>query len=257
MNLAQAIKMAAKSIFSNKGRSALTMLGIIIGLAAVMVLVSYAQGQNMAINAYYEKMGTNIINVSAYEWGRSNNNVGKKLYDYCLKLDNVAGVSPMGYIYSSPTIKYESKTLSQNQNNGMGKMAMSSMGGGGGSNQDNYPQIYLGNDKFGLCNGYTISKGRDLSYLEIEKLSQVCVLGSATAEFLFSFADPVGKTITINGRPFRVVGVYQSKASGLDLGSSQDAYWMEDSIKRMDRMILLPHTMTRYFNDNQDRKSVV
>ncbi len=251
MNLAQAIKMAAKSIFSNKGRSALTMLGIIIGLAAVMVLVSYAQGQNMAINAYYEKMGTNIINVSAYEWGRSNNNVGKKLYDYCLKLDNVAGVSPMGYIYSSPTIKYESKTLSQNQNNGMGKMAMSSMGGGGGSNQDNYPQIYLGNDKFGLCNGYTISKGRDLSYLEIEKLSQVCVLGSATAEFLFSFADPVGKTITINGRPFRVVGVYQSKASGLDLGSSQDAYWMEDSIKRMDRMILLPHTMTRYFNDNQ------
>ena len=53
MNLTQAIKMAAKSISSNKGRSALTMLGIIIGLAAVIILVSYAQGQNMAMKAYY------------------------------------------------------------------------------------------------------------------------------------------------------------------------------------------------------------
>lgn len=251
MNLTQAIKMAAKSIFSNKGRSALTMLGIIIGLAAVMVLVSYAQGQNMAMNAYYESMGTNIINVSAYDWSRSGSDVGKKLYDYCLNLENVAGVSPMGYIYSAPTIKYESKTLSQNQNYGKGMVSVSVSGGGGGSTEDNYPQIYLGNDKFGLCNGYVIAKGRDLSYLEIEKLSQVCVLGSATAEFLFSFADPVGKTITINGRPFQVVGVYQSKAAGLDLGSSEESYWMEDSIKRMDRMILLPHTMTRYFNNNE------
>ena len=65
MNLTQAIKMAAKSISSNKGRSALTMLGIIIGLAAVIILVSYAQGQNMAMKAYYESMGSNKINVSA------------------------------------------------------------------------------------------------------------------------------------------------------------------------------------------------
>ncbi|SBV93373.1 conserved membrane hypothetical protein [uncultured Eubacteriales bacterium] len=252
MNLTQAIKMAAKSIFSNKARSALTMLGIIIGLAAVMVLVSYAQGQNMALNAYYESMGTNIINVSAYNWNGSGSDVGKKLYDYCLNLDNVEGISPNGYIYSSPTIKYESKTLSQNQNSGGGMVTVSSSGGGSyGGTEDNYPQIYLGNDKFGQCNGYTIGKGRDLSYLEIEKLSQVCVLGSATAEFLFSFADPIGKTITINGMPFRVVGVYQSKATGKDLGNSEDSQWMEDAIKRMDRMILLPSTMTRYFNNNE------
>ena len=71
MNLGQAIKMAAKSIFANKGRSALTMLGIIIGLAAVMILVSYAQGQNVAMNAFYESMGTNIIEVYASSWGGS------------------------------------------------------------------------------------------------------------------------------------------------------------------------------------------
>ena len=249
MNLGQAVKMAAKSISSNKGRSALTMLGIIIGLAAVIILVSYAKGQNMAMAAYYESMGTNQISVYASTWGNSGAvDVGQELYDYCLNLDGVLGISPNGSVWDRPTIKYESKTLSRESSR--------SYAGGGASvtsynNSDDYPQIYLGNDKFGLCSGYTISKGRDLSYLDIENLNQVCVLGSATAEYLFSFANPVDKTITINGRPFRVVGVYQSKAAGKELGGGEDAAWMQDSINRMDRMILLPSTMTRYFNNNQ------
>ena len=251
MNLGQAVKMAAKSISSNKGRSALTMLGIIIGLAAVIILVSYAKGQNMAMAAYYESMGTNQISVYASTWGNSGAvDVGQELYDYCLNLDGVLGISPNGSVWDRPTIKYESKTLSRESNRSY------AYAGGGVSvtsynNSDDYPQIYLGNDKFGLCSGYTISKGRDLSYLDIENLNQVCVLGSATAEYLFSFANPVDKTITINGLPFRVVGVYQSKAAGKELGGGEDAAWMQDSINRMDRMILLPSTMTRYFNNNQ------
>ena len=51
MNIGQSLKMATKSIFSNVGRSILTMLGVIIGLAAVIILVSYAQGQNIAMQA--------------------------------------------------------------------------------------------------------------------------------------------------------------------------------------------------------------
>ena len=249
MNLGQAVKIAAKSIAAKKGRSALTMLGIIIGLAAVIILVSYAKGQNMAMAAYYESMGTNQISVYASTWGNSGAvDVGQELYDYCLNLDGVLGISPNGSVWDRPTIKYESKTLSRESSR--------SYAGGGVSvtsynNSDDYPRIYLGNDKFGLCSGYTISKGRDLSYLDIENLNQVCVLGSATAEYLFSFANPVDKTITINGRPFRVVGVYQSKAAGKELGGGEDAAWMQDSINRMDRMILLPSTMTRYFNNNQ------
>ena len=78
MNFSQAFKMAAKSISANKGRSALTMLGVIIGLAAVIILVSYAQGQNMALRAYYESMGTNTISVSAYSY-RGNVDVASAL----------------------------------------------------------------------------------------------------------------------------------------------------------------------------------
>ena len=85
----------------------------------------------------------------------------------------------------------------------------------------------------------------------MEKLNQVCVLGSATAEELFSFADPLDKTITINGIPFRVVGVYESKSKGVKVGTKEEDQYLLDEIKRKDRMILIPYTMTRYFNSNQ------
>ena len=234
--------MAAKSISANKGRSALTMLGVIIGLAAVIILVSYAQGQNMAMRAYYDSLGTNTINVTAYSY-RGNVDVASALYDYCLKLDDlVVGVSPTGYLYSDPTIKFGSKTISRQ---------WQSMGGGAMMSTGEYPNLILGNDKYGLCNDYVIAKGRDLSYLDVEKESKVCVLGSAVAEELFGFADPVDKTITVNGTPFRVVGVYESKSGKVDVGTSEENQWIQDSINRQDYIILFPSTMTRIFNNNQ------
>ena len=234
--------MAAKSISANKGRSALTMLGVIIGLAAVIILVSYAQGQNMALRAYYDSLGTNTINVSAYSY-RGNVDVASALYDYCLQLDDlVVGVSPTGYIYSDPVIKFESKTIARQ---------WESVGGGAMMSSGEYPSIVLGNDKYGLCNDYVIARGRDLSYLDIQKDNQVCVLGSAVAEELFGFADPVGKTITLDGTPFLVIGIYESKSGSVDVGGGEDAQWIQDSINRQDYIILLPSTMTRIFNNNQ------
>ena len=242
MNFSQAFKMAAKSISANKGRSALTMLGVIIGLAAVIILVSYAQGQNMALRAYYESMGTNTISVYAYSY-RGNVDVSSALYDYCLQLDDlVLGVSPTGNVYSDPVIKFESKTIARQ---------WQSMGGGAMMSTGEYPSIVLGNDKYGLCNDYKIAKGRDLSYLDIEKENQVCVLGSAVADELFGFADPVDKTITINCTPFLLVGVYESKSAGGNVGSSEENQWIQETINRQDYMILLPSTMTRLFNNNQ------
>ena len=251
MNLRQALKMAVKSISSNKIRSLLTMLGVIIGLAAVIVLVSYAQGNNLAMKAYYESMGTNVLNVSAYDWYGSSD-VGQKLYDYCLGLEDVEGITPNGYVYEDITITYGAKTLSQNYNY-YGGFAI--IGGGmmdGGQQEDHYPQIRLGNDKYGLCNDYRLAKGREFSYLEIQNMSQVCILGSDTAQYLFSFANPIGKTINVNGRPFQVIGVYASKADQLNLGKTdENTQWIKESIKRQDKLLLLPSTMTRYFNRNE------
>ncbi len=254
MNIRQALKMAVKSISAKKGRSFLTMLGIIIGLAAVILLVTYAQGQNMAMKALYDSMGTNVLQVSASNWNSSGvDDTGQKLYDYCLGLDEVEGVTPNGYVWGSDvTITYGAKTLAQNNQMmwmGGGVMVES---GGSGQTEDHFPQIRLGNDKYGLCNDYEIQRGREISYLEIENMAQVCVLGSDTAEYLFSFVDPIDKTISVNGMPFRVVGVYKSKADGVNLGKTKEEdAWIKDSIKEQDKLLLLPSSMTRYFNDNQ------
>ena len=162
MNIGQSLKMATKSIFSNVGRSILTMLGVIIGLAAVIILVSYAQGQNSAMQAYYDSMGTNTINVSAYTW-RSGTDITQMLYDYCLGLDGVAGVTPNGQV--NVTISYESKTLSNNDWNTM-------------------TTVYLGSDQYGLCNNYTLKSGRDLSYLDVERYSTLTILKQHDEEAL-------------------------------------------------------------------------
>ncbi len=232
MKLGQAVKMAAKSISSNLGRSILTMLGIIIGLAAVIILVTFVQGQNAAMQAYYNSMGSNIVNVTAYSWDPSVN-VSQTLYEYCLGLkDLVAGITPKGELYGL-SIAFESKVLPT-------------------ETEDWYSQtsVFLGNDQYGLCNDCRIAKGRDLSFLDVEKNNQVCVLGARTAEDLFSFADPIDKTITINGYPFRVVGVYASKAAQADIAGG-DSEWILQEIQRQDRMVLIPSTMSRYLNRNQ------
>jgi len=215
MNLRQAVKMAAKSISANKGRSALTMLGIIIGLAAVIILVSYAKGQNMIMQKYYESMGTNKINVSAYSWGKD---VSDSLYDYCLQLDDlVLGITPNLQVWDSATVKYGAKTLSE-------------------ENWETRPQVTLGNDQYALCNNYTIASGRDLSYMDIKKYNQVCVLGAGVKKSLFNYANPIGEIITIKGTPFTVVGVFESKGS--------------DMLSYMDNVLLVPYTMNRTLNSN-------
>ena len=169
MNIRQALKMAVKSICSNVVRSLLTMLGVIIGLAAVIILVSYSQGKNLATKALYESQGKNILEVYAYSWNADD--VGDKLYDYCQGLDEVAGITPNAQVWNNMTITYGAKTLAQNNGDGMyfmgGGVYVESVGGGGGQQEDHYPSIYLGNDQFGLCNNYQIAKGREFSYLEI------------------------------------------------------------------------------------------
>ena len=212
--------MAVKSIVSKKMRSFLTMLGIIIGVAAVVIMVSALQGQNQITMEYIESQGTNKLEVSAYSW--TGKDVSQALYDYCLSLgDLVQGVTPNGQIYSETIIKFGTKTIStQNY-----------------ENWEDMVSIYLGSDQYGLCNNYTIAKGRELSHLDIEKELNVCVLGGRVAETLFDFVEPVGQTITLNGTPFTVVGVYERK----DVDN-----WPE-----LDNIIVLPYTFNRSMNGNQ------
>ncbi|MEG1857262.1 MAG: ABC transporter permease [Pseudoflavonifractor sp.] len=217
MNFRQAVKLAAKSISARKGRTFLTMLGIIIGLAAVIILVTYAQGTTKQMLDLMQSMGTNQINVSAYKWtgGSREDVVFNSLYNYCKQMDDlVVGVTPNQYAWVN--VKYGAKS-SQRMEQG--------------------PQTYLGSDQWGDCNNATIAKGRGLSYLDMENLNQVIVLGSGAAEAFFNYADPIGETMTVEGVPFTVIGVYEPRVKST---TEETQYY-----KQLDNFILLPYTVSR------------
>ena len=103
MNLQQAVKMAWKSIWGKKGRSALTILGIFIGIAAVMTIVSVMEGMKQKTMEQFDAMGSNRITVRIYSWvyDENGNDLSKdyfpELYDYCAGLSEyVVGVHPRG-----------------------------------------------------------------------------------------------------------------------------------------------------------------
>lgn len=220
MNLTQAFKMAFKSISAKKTRSFLTMLGIIIGVASVVIMVSVVSGQNKKNMEYYEKMGDNKVTVEAQSY--TGMDVDEILNDFILGMgDSVVGITPNVNLWNEMTVKYGGKTLStQNW-----------------ENWEDMIQVVLGNDQYGICNNYTLAGGRELSYLDIENANNVCVLGGRVKETLFNYTDPVGETVTINGLPFLVVGWYEKK---------NVEYWPE-----LDNTILLPYTLNRTMNQNQ------
>ena len=232
MNLWQAFKMAFKSISMKKTRSFLTMLGIIIGVASVVIMVSVVQGQNRQTMEMFEKLGDNKITVQAYGYYDTNNETSQKLYDYCLTMsDLVEGITPDVEINEAATVQYGAKTIRINDWNN------------GNYDWQTAMHIKLGSDQYGVCNNYTLAGGREMSYLDVEKTNAVCVLGAGAKEALFDFTDPVGEYITINGQPFKVVGYYEA----VDLEG-----WNE-----LDNIIVMPYTFNRSMNNNYNIDSYV
>ena len=211
MNLKQSFRIAFKSIRSNRVRSLLTMLGIIIGVAAVIIMVSVVRGSNQQLKAYYERLGNNRITVSAEQWDGAD--ISPVLYDYCLSLGPlVYGVTPDGS--TQGPIIYRDKSTDDMES---------------GS-----PSIKLGSAQFSLCNNFQIAQGRDLCQMDIQSGQQVIVLGARTAQYLFNYQNPVGKTVLLHGHPFEVAGVYRAKDP--------------DSEYSMDNMAVVPYTLNRLLN---------
>ena len=205
------VKMAFESIADKKIRSLLTMLGIIIGVGAVLILVSVVQGYNADLTAYYEKQGVNKVNVTLLNFDRTNTTdqsgefmdwVNGNLSDY------ITGVTPS---YStSGTLRFETS---------LNETAV----------------IYFGNEQWSACNNYTLDEGRDLLALDMDRRSQVCVIGSYLADTLFGFQDPVGQTLSVNGTPLTVVGVFYQKDGGAE--------------ESMDDAVVVPYTLNRQMLD--------
>ncbi|QYR23958.1 ABC transporter permease [Paenibacillus sp. sptzw28] len=186
MNVSQAFKMAVKSILANKMRSLLTMLGIIIGVAAVIALVGVGQGTTKNVTDQVQSLGTNLLTVNITGRG------SKTTLDY-KEADEITNNSDIEY--AAPV----------NQQSGSAKNGLKSVDVSVVGTTADYLDV----------KEYTLAAGRFISQIDLDYYQKIAVLGSTTATDLFGTANAVGQTFLINGVRYKVVGVLASKGSSL------------------------------------------
>lgn len=194
--------MAFEGMLSNKFRTFLTMLGIIIGVGAVIAMVSLGLGMQEKVKENISSMGSNLLIVMS--GGRTAN--GQRIasgsgahltYDDAKAIEkNVDGIK-----YVAPGVQSSYQLVAGNQNWNTQVQGMT-------------PNIID-------IRNYTIKTGRMYTEKELTSRDRVCVIGQTVADNLFPEGDPVGKTVRINKAPFRVVGVLNSKGQS-SMGQDQD-----------------------------------
>lgn len=190
MRILQTIRLALKNIVSNKMRSILTMIGIIIGISSVIILVSLVSGSTKSITDQVQSLGTNLISVSV------NNNAKKKIQ--LEDMDEIKAIAGVKQAAPSTNVSATVKNGKYSQQTSVTGTTASFM----------------------EIRGMKIAHGRFLSDLDMDNRNKVAVLGSNIAQELFGVANPVNQEFQVNGNSFKVVGVLE--AQGSSMGSNTD-----------------------------------
>ena len=184
------VKVALKSLFANKMRSVLSMLGIIIGVAAVISMLALGNGAQKQILDKVTSMGADLLIVSSgmppKQGVRGSRAETLKLDDAQALLEKIPDV-----LMLSPVV----------QGNGQFKYY-----------NENTSSTILGTaDTYFTIRNYEVEKGRGFTESECDRMARVAVLGPTTVENLFGETDPLEETVKINGKNFKVIGVLKSK----------------------------------------------
>lgn len=185
MNFKQTILMAMKSVRDSKVRALLTTLGIIVGVASVITLVSLVEGYQRDLVKQFEAFGTNVVNVS-YHGSK------KSVIDDFLKYSNeelseyIAGISANASTYTQ--VKFKQKGTDS--------------------------RVVFADENYSRVNDQTVTEGRDINIADIRNHSRVVVIGEAVRKEFFPAVNPVGKSVKIKGVNYTVIGVYKGKFGG-------------------------------------------
>lgn len=192
MGFMQAYKMAIKSIRSNKVRSFLTMLGVIIGVSSVIAAVAFAQGSTKSITSTIESMGTNLIQVNIMGRNSNRNVTYNQIKTFADQNSaDIAAVAPQSN--SDATVKYKTK---------------------------NRETTVLGTSQdYQIIKSVGTQAGRFLTQNDLDNLQKVAIVGTAVVNDIFEGSNPIGQKIKINGQLFTVVGVLEEKDGGQDQGA--------------------------------------
>ena len=203
MNYRNLFRIAFRAIANNKMRAFLTMLGVIIGVAAVIAMLAIGQGSKRSIRASIEEMGSNMIMIHP-------------------------GGERMGGVRLSSSdmqsLKLEDYQAIVNQNTYLDKITPTVNSSGqliyGGNKTPS--TVYGVNEQYLDIRRYAIGSGEMFTESDIKRAAKVCVVGQTVVDNLFTKGeDPLGKTIRFNSIPFRIIGVLESKGYN-SMGQDQD-----------------------------------
>lgn len=192
--LLESIKMSWENIVHNKLRSFLTMLGIMIGVASIIALITIVQGATNSISNQVNSLGVNKIMITAMgtplKQGLNPDDIQN-----ISAVDNISGISPT--VSTKTGVIYQNKVMKDVTVQGK-------------------------NEVYFKTNTSLLKSGRVVNILDLNSKNQVAVLGSNVVQKLFYGVDPVGKSVTINGTDYTVIGTLTA-SSGFSMSSTNDA----------------------------------
>ena len=199
MSILESFALAVKNILSSKTRTLLTMLGIIIGVAAVIVIVGLGNGLEKYMTDSFSGLGTNTLTVSVSSRGSTRS----------LSVDEMYGIVDENSQYLDQC----SPTVSMNGYVKIGSDTVSSTSVQGVS--EDYVDI----------SGASVSSGRNLQYSDMKLRAKVCVIGAYIDRAYFG-GSAVGQTMRIYGTTFTIVGVLAQQDEDLEEGGSDDCIYL-------------------------------
>ena len=199
MKLTESLALALKNIVSSKVRTLLTMLGIIIGVAAVIVIVGLGNGLEQYVTDSFSDLGTNTLTVTVMSRGSTRSLDADDMYELVEEnsqyLDLCSPTVPMmGYV------KIGSETVDSTTSQGVSE------------------------DYFSIA-GLEVSSGRGLQYSDMATRAKVCVIGAYLNQAYFG-GNAVGQTLRVGGQSLTVVGVLARQGDTLEEGGSDDCLYL-------------------------------
>ena len=232
------IRLAFQGIWGHKMRSFLTMLGIIIGIASIITIVSTIKGTNEQIKENLIGSGSNVVNVSLYQDDWEYDMTYSPLPDGVRRLEDtlrdslnrLSGVEEVSFF----TRRNWSDFVTAGNNRFSG-------------------ETYGVDDAFFRVNGYAVTYGRDFETADYESFRKVVILDRKAAAVLFGMELPIGKVLEIKGEPFTVIGVVEQTHKFEPAISNYNEYYLYSDTSA--GAIFLPSAawpMVFYFDEPQN-----
>ena len=215
----ETFRQALQNVWSNKLRTFLTMLGIIIGVMAVIVIVGLGNGMTKSMRDSFSALGTNTLSINIWGYGSRTASVEDVYKIVEENADLISAISPQ-VDFSSNRAKVGTTTY-------------------------RYSNIYGVDETYTEMKSYTIAKGRGLQYMDIKDNKQVCIIGDYLNRAAYG-GNAVGQTIKLGAYKFRIVGVLNAKVTDKNMQQGSD-----------DDCIYLPYTTAMRLSNQSSAKNFV